>query len=149
MLVVDGVDWQETPNNDGQYVMIEMINDPEDENFGSWQMRFSVEVEAGTEAVIWYFSNPPKPVDSDDILLLPGDMVAYGVLQEYYRTTGAEGSEDKAEEMAEGRFLEYLGLETLPDKSDLLTHMESPTHVDRLVLARNQYRNRNRRNTQY
>lgn len=147
-LVVDGVDWQENPNTDDQHILIEMINDPDDENYGRWQMRFSTTVEAGTEAVMYYFANPPKPTSSTDILLLPGDMVAYGALQEYFRTTGSEGSEDKAEEMAENRFSEYLGLEVLPDKSELLVHSENITRVDYLATARNRYSSRPGRNTQ-
>jgi hypothetical protein len=148
MLVVDGVDWNETPNSDEQYVFVEMINDPDDANFGRWQMRFDTEVEGPTSAVLWYFSNPPRPTDGTDRLLLPGDMVAYGALQEYFRTTGNEGSEDKAEEMAENRFMEYLSLEVLPDKSDLLTHSQNNSHVNRLIKARSYYSSRPYRNNQ-
>lgn len=149
MLVVDGVDWQETPNDDEQYVFIEMNNDPDDEDFGSWQMRFKNEVAAGTSAEMWYFANPPRPVASTDKLLLPGDMVAYGALQEYFRTTGAEGSEDKAELMAENRFNEYLALEVIPDKSDLLNFINSPTKVNYLTKAKSYYASRSGRNNQY
>ena len=147
-LVVDGVDWMENPNTDDQHVMTEMINDPDDADFGSWQVRLSTELEEATDAVLWYFSNPPKPVATTDILLLPGDMVAYGALQEYFRTTGSEGSEDKAEEMAENRFSEYLGLEVLPDKNEIIVHSESPTRVNRLATARARYSSRPGRNTQ-
>lgn len=145
----EGVDWNEPDNEDEQYVFVEMINDPDDANFGRWQMRFDNEVEAGTTAILWYFSNPPKPVATTDKLLLPGDMVAYGALQEYYRTTGSEGSEDKAEEMAENRFSEYIGLEVIPDKKELLRHTEKPTRVDRLAKAKGYYRNRPDRNYQH
>lgn len=144
----EGVDWNEPDNADEQYVFIEMINDPNDANFGRWQMRFDNEITEATTAVMWYFSNPPKPVSTSDKLLLPGDMVAYGALQEYYRTTGSEGSEDKAEEMAENRFAEYLGLEVIPDKKELLRHSEKLVRVDRLDKARGYYRNRTDRNYQ-
>lgn len=154
MLVVtndqdDEVDWNDAHNIDRQDIFIEMINDPDDENFGRWQMRFKNEITEATTAVIWYFANPPRPVDTDDILLLPGDMVAYGALQEYFRTTGAEGSEDKMEELAEGRFSEYLGLEVLPDKSELLKNSERDMRVDRIGRARHYYRNRRGRWNQY
>ena len=142
MLIVDGVDWNEVNNTDDQYIFIEMINDVEDENFGLWQMRFKNELLEDKDAVMWYFSNPPKPTTTDDILLLPGDMVAYAALQEYYRTTGSEGSEDNAKELAENRFAEYLGLEVLPDKKDLLTHSQGGVRVDRLQKAKAYYRSR-------
>lgn len=148
MLIVDGVDWNEPDNEDEQYVFIEMINDPDDANFARWQMRFDNEVLTATTAIMWYFSNPPKPTVSTDKLLLPGDMVAYGSLQEYYRTTGSEGSEDKAEEMAENRFSEYISLEVIPDKKDLLRHSEKSTRVDRLARARSYYTTRTGRNYQ-
>lgn len=153
MLIVENdegvqVDWNEPDNVDEQYILIEMINDPEDENFGKWQMRFDVELTEDKEAVIWYFSNPPKPASLTDKLLLPGDMVGYGSLQEYARTTGAEGSEDKFEELAENRFSEYISLEMIPDKKDLMTHAQSSIRIDRLQRAKNYYRSRSNRNYQ-
>lgn len=154
MLIVENdegvqVDWNEPDNIDKQYVFIEMINDPEDENFGKWQMRFDVELTEDKEAIIWYFANPPKPTELTDKLLLPGDMVGYSALQEYFRTTGSEGSEDKAEEMAENRFAEYMSLEVLPDKKDLMTHSQNQTkRVDYLQRAKGFYRNRPNRNFQ-
>lgn len=145
----EGVDWNDPDNSDEQYIFIEMNNDVDSADFGKWQMRFDNEVEAGTTAVIWYFANPPKPTALADKLLLPGDMVAYASLQEYFRTTGSEGSEDKTEEMAENRFQEYISMEVIPDKKELLRHSEKDTRVDRLAIAKNFYRNRPNRNTQY
>jgi hypothetical protein len=100
------------------------------------------------EAILWYFANPPKPTAESDILILPGDMIGYSALAEYFRTTGAEGSQDKAEEDAENRFIEYLSIEVIPDKSELLRNSESDTRVDRLATARSYYANRSRRNYQ-
>ena len=148
MLIVDGVDWNEDGNEDGQYVFVEMINDPDDVNFARWQMRFQNTVPAGTSAVLWYFSNPPKPELATDKLLLPGDMVAYASIQEYFRTTGSEGSEDKVEQMAENRFLEYISMEVIPDKKELLTHKQNVVRVDRLAKARSYYTSRTNRNYQ-
>lgn len=147
MLIVDGVDWNENGNSDNQQIFIEMNNDITDADFGKWQMRFLIAPE-NKDAVIWYFSNPPKPTDLDDILLLPGDMIAYSALAEYYRTTGAEGSQDKAEEDAENRFLEYLSIEVIPDKSTFLTHSRTTPRVDYLQRARRYYGTRPDRNTQ-
>lgn len=147
MLIVDGVDWNETPNTDEQNVFVEMNNDPDDANFGKWQMRFLNKAD-NDEAILWYFANPPKPTAESDILILPGDMIGYSALAEYFRTTGAEGSQDKAEEDAENRFIEYLSIEVIPDKSELLRNSESDTRVDRLATARSYYANRSRRNYQ-
>ena len=147
MLIVDGVDWNETPNTDEQNVFVEMNNDPDDADFGKWQMRFLDEADSD-EAILWYFANPPKPTAESDILILPGDMIGYSALAEYFRTTGAEGSQDKAEEDAENRFIEYLSIEVIPDKSELLRNSESDTRVDRLAIAKSYYANRSGRNYQ-
>jgi hypothetical protein len=147
MLIVDGVDWNETPNTDEQNVFVEMNNDFDHADFGKWQMRFLNEAD-NDEAILWYFANPPKPTAESDILILPGDMIGYSALSEYFRTTGAEGSQDKAEEDAENRFIEYLSIEVIPDKSELLRNSESDTRTDRLAIARGYYANRSMRNYQ-
>jgi hypothetical protein len=153
MVVVDGIDWMDPDNEDGQYVFVEMDNavmtdDAEpvaNTNFGKWQMRFKDAPDSVT-ATVWYFSNPPKPTATTDILLLPGDMVGYAALGEYYRTSGAEGSQDKAESDAEARFQEYLMLEVIPGKNDLMRFERSNTKTDRLAEAKNRYRTRPYRN---
>lgn len=148
MLIVDGVDWNEVNNSDEQAVFIEMINDPEDDDFGKWQMRFLNEVTTQVEAILWYYANPPKPVATTDKLILPGDMIAYAALGEYFRTTGAEGSQDKAEEDAENRFTEYLSIEVIPNKSELLSFTANTPRVNYLERARGYYGSRNRRSYQ-
>ena len=148
MLIVDGVDWMDTENEDGQSIFIEMINDPDDDNFGRWQMRFGDEIQEDTTAILWYFSNPPKPAVPADKLLLPGDMVAYAALQEYFRTSNQQGYEDEMKSMAENRFAEYLALEGLPAKNELLTFRTSPKRIDRLAKARSYYEVRLNRNNQ-
>jgi hypothetical protein len=149
ILEVDGVDWNETPNSDDQHVLIEMVNDPSSEDFGKWQLRFDTEVTESTSAVIWYFSNPPKPVASTDKLLLPGDMVGYAALAEYFRQANQDGSMDKAEQDAENRFQEYLTMEMIPDKGELLTHRAGVTRKDHLTTARAYYASRTNRNSQW
>lgn len=148
MVIVDGIDWNEAGNTDGQSIFVEMINDIEDEDFGKWQMRFLNEVTEQKDAILWYYANPPKPVELTDKLLLPGDMIAYAALGEYFRTTGAEGSQDKAEEDAENRFSEYLSIEVIPNKSELLTFSSGTTRVNYLNRARGYYTSRSGRNTQ-
>lgn len=147
MLIVDEVDWNEAGNTYGQTIFVEMINDPEDEDFAKWQMRFGVEVEEEVDAILWYFANPPVPTGTDDILILPGDMIGYAALSEYFRQANQEGSQDKAEEDAENRFSEYLSLEVLPAKNELLTNAENPVKkVDRLAKAKSHYTSRPGRN---
>lgn len=146
MFIVDEVDWQEMPNSDKQYIFVEMNNDLYDADFAKWQVRYENAITEDATAIIWYFANPPKPTSGEDILLLPGDMIGYAALAEYYRKARQEGSQDKAEEDAENRFQEYLSFEVLPDKSDLLRHKES-INVNRLALARARYKNRPDRNT--
>lgn len=148
MLIVDEEDWTDPENEAEQYVFVEMINDVTSVNYARWEMRFDKEITVSTPAILWYFSNPPKPVLTTDKLLLPGDMVAYSSLQEYFRTTGSEGSEDKVEQMAENRFQEYLGMEVIPSKEELLTHKQTPGRVDRLGRAKSYYTGRTNRNSQ-
>jgi len=148
MLIVDGVDWNENGNSDGQTIFIEMINTYDDEYYGRWQMRFdNAVVTTDATVIMWYFSNPPVPNALTDKILLPGDMIGFAALAEYYRQANQEGSQDKAEQDAENRFKEYLALEVIPDKSDLLTNSESQvTRTDRLVIARAYYGSRPNRN---
>ena len=153
MLIVDndegeGIDWNEPGNSAEQTIFIEMINDNYSADFGSWQMRFDNEVEdAVTTAVMWYFSNPPKPTAGSDKLLLPGDMIGFASLAEYARQANQEGSQDKFEEDAENRFQEYLTLEVIPDKSELQTNkQEQVKKIDHLVRAKGYYTTRVGRN---
>ena len=150
MCIVDSVDWNEPGNSDDQTIFIEMIGDPDDENFGKWQMRFdNAVVETDATVIMWYFANPPVPNALTDYMLLPGDMIGFAALAEYYRQANQEGSQDKAEEDAENRFQEYLALEVIPDKSELLTNKEDQvTRVDRLLKAKAYYTNRVGRNYQ-
>ena len=150
MLIVDGVDWNEVGNSDEQTIFVEMINTYDDEYFGKWQMRFdNAVVETDATVIMWYFANPPVPNALTDKILLPGDMIGFAALAEYYRQANQEGSQDKAEEDAENRFQEYLALEVIPDKSELLTNKEDQvTRVDRLLKAKAYYTNRVGRNYQ-
>lgn len=148
MFIVDGVDWNENANSDEQSLLVEMINDIEDEDFGKWQVRLLNEVTEQKDLILWYYSNPPKPVSTTDILLLPGDMLAYAGLGQYFRQQNQSGSQDDAEQAAENRFQEYLSLEAIPDKSQLLQFSEGEVHIDRLKKARGYYANRTGRNYQ-
>lgn len=141
------VDWNENPNSDNQTTFIEMINDPTDDNFGRWQVRFGTAVAEDTTAVIWYFAMPPIPGTSTDKIILPGDMIGFAALSEYFRQANQPGSQDDAKADAENRFAEYMALEVIPDKSELLTNAEQPVNrKDRLVTARSYYQHRSGRN---
>jgi len=148
MCIVDEVDWNEAGNSDEQTIFIEMIGDTEDEDFGKWQMRFNNAVEeTDATVVLWYFAMPPIPNAADDKLILPGDMIGFAALAEYFRQANQAGSQDDAKADAENRFLEYISLEVIPPKNELLTNSEQQTNrVDRLAVARSYYTNRPGRN---
>lgn len=126
---------------DDPQVSVEMISDPEDEDFGKWQMRFKETQETAT-ATMWYFAAPPVPEVESDTILLPGDMVGFAALGEYFRSAGEDGSQDKAETDAENRFQEYLTLEQIPERSKLLTVSQKRT--DRVRYLKNFYFRRDR-----
>lgn len=149
MLIVDGVDWKEPENSADQSVLAEFVNDITSANFGLWQMRFKNEIEEETDGILWYFSNPPTVSALTDKFVLPGDMLVYAALQEYFRTSNQEGYEDESKNLAENRFKEYLSIEVLPDKQELLTNSEKGGRVDRLGKARSYYSSRPDRYTQW
>lgn len=134
VLDVDGVDYADPDN---PQLTVEMITDPTDTDFGKWQIRFKDTQERKT-AIIWYFANPPVPTDETDIVLLPGDMIGYSALGEYFRSIGADGSQDKAEEDAENRFIEYLSMEMIPPRHELLT-IKTQQNVDRIAYQKQFY----------
>lgn len=142
------VDWNEYGNSDNQTIFVEMIGDPDSANFGKWQMRFDNAVEETTTAVIWYFAMPPIPGAEEDKLILPGDMIGFAALSEYFRQANQPGSQDDAKNDAEARFAEYMSLEVLPAKNELLSNRENQVgRVDRLAIAKNYYRSRTNRNS--
>lgn len=142
----DYIDWNEPNNESEQTIFVEMVTDPSDDDYGSWQMRFGTALTEEKTAILWYFSNPAVPTEATDILLLPGDLVGYGALVEYFRTANQEGSMDKAEEDAENRLQEYLSLEMLPSKNELLNFSSNPKNLNRLAVARARYSSRRNRN---
>lgn len=128
--------------DDTQSAVPQMINDPDDEEFGLWKIIFNTAIAADEEAVIWYWATPPKPVDPTDKLLLPGDMVAFGALSEVFRSTNLEGSQDDARNEYENRLLSYLSLEMIPPRNELLTFTSNPRRINRTANARLQYQTR-------
>lgn len=147
ILYVDGVDLcdpDRTPDDQG--IFAEIDTDPFQEdgvtpntNFGRWRLTFAEAVETTQSAPIWYFCTPPKPVESTDKILLPGDMIAFGALSEVFRTTNLEGSQDDARTEYENRMNGYLAMEMIPPRNEILSFSTNPSGVDRTVKARGQY----------
>lgn len=134
-------------DSDPQSVFAQQITDPDDEDFGNWQLNFHKPIEDDEDVDFWYWAQPPKPVDPTDKLLLPGDMVAFGALSEIFRSTNLEGSQDDARIEYENRLNGYLALEMIPPRNELLAFMTNPQRIDRTGMARARYANRpNRQN---
>lgn len=131
-------------DSDSQTVFAQQITDPDDEDFGLWQLNFKTAIEEDEEAIIWYFATPPVPNDAADKLLLPGDMVAFGALSEIFRSTNLPGSQDDARNEFENRMSTYLNVEMIPPRNELLTFSSNPGRLNRTALARNQYSGRRR-----
>lgn len=140
---VDGVDLGDPDREpDEQDIFAEVVNDPDDADFGRWKLTFSTAVAETQTAPFWYFATPPKPVDATDKILLPGDMVAFGAMSEIFRTTNLAGSQDDARQEFENRLSTYLAMEAIPERNKILRFVTNPSGLNRSVKARNQYINR-------
>ena len=140
VLVVDEVDLADpdrTPDN--QEIYIEMENDKDSSNFGRWKVSFKEAIENTQSSLMWYWATPPKPTASDDKILLPGDMIAYGALAEYFRAANLEGSQDDARQEYENRLSTYLAMEQVPGRHELLKFATKPRNVDFLTEAKARY----------
>jgi hypothetical protein len=144
VLEVDGEDWAEPTTSPKIFVNMEI--DSTSANYGKWIIHLLDEEPEDTSATMWYFATPTAPSKTTDLLILPGDMIAYGALSEYFRQTGAEGSQDDARIEAENRLQEYLSLEVIPPRYELITH--STVNTNRLEIAKDYYRSRTDRNIQ-
>lgn len=134
-------------DKDSQTVFTQQITDPDDDDFGLWQLNFNKPIEVDEEAVLWYWSLPPTPTEAEDKLLLPGDMIAFGAMSEIFRSTNLEGSQDDARIEYENRMNNYLALEMIPPRNELLTFSSNPGRINRTARARAQYQfGRNRIN---
>lgn len=146
-LYVDGVDWNEPENIDGKTLFIELDLDGESEHYGEWRIRYSTVPSADAEADLWYFGLPIMPTTGSDKILLPGDLIGFGALIEYYRSAGEEGSQDDVRLEFENRFNEYLALEQLPSKQELASFSSyRRARFNRTAKARTYYTSRVGRN---
>ena len=140
ILYVDGVDLADPDRElDDQDIWAEVINDPDDEDFGRWRLTFSKPVASTQTAPIWYFASPPIPNQASDKILLPGDMIAYGAMSEIFRHTNLEGSLDDARIEYENRLNTYLAMEEIPERHRLLTFTTNPQKINRSARAKSQY----------
>jgi len=147
ILYVDEVDIADADREaDDQSIFVEMDNNifladgtTDNTMFGRWRITFDTAIETTQDAPIWYFATPPKPTDGTDKLLLPGDMLAFGALTEIFRSTNLEGSQDDARIEYENRLNNYLALEMIPGRHELLTFATNPRRLDRSVKARARY----------
>jgi hypothetical protein len=138
---IDLADPDRTP--DDQSVFAQMITDPEDEDFGKWQLNFQTPIETDTsDVMLWYFATPPMPSAGIDTVLLPGDMIAFGAMTEIFRASNLQGSQDDARLEYENRLQNYLALEMIPPRNEILKFETNPRHTDRTVNARAQYSQR-------
>jgi len=141
---VDLCDPDRTPDDQGIFAEIDMDIFQADgvtanAFFGRWRLTFTEAISANQDAPIWYFATPPKPTESTDKVLLPGDMIAFGALSEVFRTTNLEGSQDDARTEYENRLGTYLAMEMIPPRNELLTFATNPSMVNRTLQARNRY----------
>lgn len=150
IFAVNGVDLADPDRiSDGQSVFAQMITDPEDADFGKWQLNFGQAIESDTsDVMLWYFATPPMPSAGTDKILLAGDMVAFGAMSEIFRNKNLQGSQDDARTEYENRLQNYLAMETIPPRNEILRFETNPSHIDRTRRARLQYTRRDGRSRQ-
>lgn len=112
---VGGVDWSEYDNTDKQ-----TLTCLQDQTTGAWKVRFGTAITADATATLWYFFNPPIPVEETDPIFLDGDMIVFGALKEHFRKARQPGSQDDARIEYENRLREQLMLDNMPSKQELL-----------------------------
>jgi hypothetical protein len=141
IFAVNGIDLADPDRiPDGQSIFAQTITDPEDTDFGKWQLNFKKPIDADTsDVILWYWCTPPKPTTGSDPVLLPGDMIAFGAMVEIFRASNLQGSQDDAREEYENRINTYLGLESIPARNEILKFVTNPSHLDRTAKARMQY----------
>lgn len=140
-------DWNEPLNGFQQTLFTELELDHEDANYGRWKVRFGEPVSGDGTATLWYFANPPMPTEGDDLVILPGDLLGYAIMSDYFRADGSEGSQDDARNEANNRFNEYMALEVLPNKQELLSWATySGPRRNLTVQGRNRFSSRPGRN---
>lgn len=144
VLNVNGVDWNKPNNEDGQRLWVYL-----DPTTAAWKCKFLGFTPTTTvdDATLWYFYNPPLPVDEDDPLYLDGEMVGFYALKEYFRKARQPGSLDDARIEYENRFSELLSLEVLPSPQELISWGSYHAHLNQNPNERQYYAGRGRSRT--
>lgn len=143
VMAVGDVDWASEGNTDEQMLFPELDLDFNSLTYGRWIVRFRDAISSDATATMWYFANPPMPTTGSDKIILPGDMLGYAVMSDYFRADGSEGSQDDARVEANNRFNEYLTLEMLPAPGELLQWSTySGTRRNLTVQARSRFSSR-------
>ena len=114
-LFVGEVDWNANGNTDGQRLFVYL-----DPTTAAWKVRFlGYTPTAAATGDLWYFYNPPKPVNTTDKLYLDGEMIGFYALKEYFRKARQPGSLDDCRIEYENRLSELLNLEVIPSPQEL------------------------------
>lgn len=118
VLNVNGVNWAAPNNDDGQRIWVYM-----DPVTGTYKLKFIgfTPTETVTDAVLWYYYNPPTPEDEADIMFLDGEMCGFYALKEYFRRNKQMGSMDDARIEYENRFEGATDLEVIPSPQELIS----------------------------
>ena len=126
VLNVDGEDWASNANVSGQKLMV--VKDP---TTAKWIVKFIGYTPTTTPTTVdlWYFFNPPVPVDLADLIFFDGETIMFGALKEYFRQARQPGSQDDARTEYENRFNEALNLEMLPTQQELMGWQSVYSHV--------------------
>jgi hypothetical protein len=138
LLEVNGEDWAQPNNKAGQRLYVYL-----DHATATWKCRFLgfTPTETVDDATLWYFYNPPLPVNETDPIYLDGEMIGFYALKEYFRKARQPGSQDDARIEYENRLQELLALEVLPSRQELaswgqLLPSPRPRHQREAVLHR-------------
>lgn len=136
-LFVDGIDWNENNNTDG-IKLFPQVNT----TTAAWEVRLITDTLPTTEktGTLWYFFNPPLPVDETDPIFLDGEMIGFYALKEYFRKARQPGSQDDARNEYENRMSELLNIETLPTPQELASWMGYASHLNKTSNDNNYYR---------
>lgn len=118
VLNVNGVNWAAPNNEDGQRIWVYM-----DPVTAEYKLKFIgfTPTETVTDAVLWYFYNPPTPQADSDPIFLNGEMCGYYALKEHFRQNSQMGSMDDARIEYENRFEGFSDLEVIPSPQELIS----------------------------
>ena len=144
LLEVNGEDWAQPNNKAGQRLYVYL-----DPDTATWKCKFLgfTPTETITDAVLWYFYNPPLPVEENDPIYLDGEMIGFYALKEYFRKARQPGSQDDARIEYENRLQELLALEMLPSKQELARWSSYHQHLGQDTSERQFYTGRGRSRT--